>query len=63
MYFDEFQVGQTFTSPGRTITESDIVTFAGLSGDFNLLHTDAEYCKTSPLRQRMAHGLLCLSIV
>lgn len=62
MYFDEFQVGQTFTSPGRTVTESDIVTFAGLSGDFNLIHTDAEYCKTSPLKQRMAHGLLCLSI-
>jgi acyl dehydratase len=62
MYFAEFQVGQTFTSPGRTITESNIVNFASLSGDFNLIHTDAEYCKTTPLKQRMAHGLLCLAI-
>jgi acyl dehydratase len=62
MYFAEFQVGQIFTSPGRTITERDIVNFAGLSGDFNLIHTDAEYCKTTQLKQRMAHGLLSLAI-
>lgn len=62
MYFEEFQIGQRILSPGRTITESDIVTFAGLSGDFNQIHTDAEYSQTSPFGQRVAHGLLGLSI-
>jgi len=62
MYFEEFQAGQHVTTPGRTITESDIVTFAGLSGDYNLIHTDAEYSKRSPFGQRVAHGLLCVSI-
>lgn len=62
MYFEEFQVGQQILTAGRTITESDIVTFAGLSGDFNQIHTDAEYSKGTPLGQRVAHGLLGLSI-
>ncbi len=62
MYFEEFEVGQQYISAGRTITESDIVTFAGLSGDYNQIHTDAEYCKTSPFRQRVAHGLLVTAI-
>jgi len=62
MYFEEFQIGQRITSAGRTITESDIVNFAGLSGDYNQIHTDAEYSKESPAGQRVAHGLLCLAI-
>ncbi len=62
MYFEEFEVGQKMISPGRTITESDIVGFAGLSGDYNLIHTDAEYSKNSPFGARVAHGLLGLSI-
>jgi len=62
MYFEEFEVGQEFTTAGRTITESDIVTFAGLSGDYNQIHTDEEFCKTQPFGQRIAHGLLGLSI-
>jgi 3-hydroxybutyryl-CoA dehydratase len=62
MYFEEFQPGQRVMSPGRTITEGDIVTFAGLSGDFNQLHVDAEYGKSTPFGQRVAHGLLGLSI-
>ena len=62
LYFEEFQTGQKVVSPGRTITESDIVAFAGLSGDFNQIHTDAEYSQTTPFGQRVAHGLLCLSI-
>jgi len=62
MYFEEFEIGQKMISPGRTITESDIVGFAGLSGDFNLIHTDAEYSKNSPFGARVAHGLLGLSI-
>jgi acyl dehydratase len=63
MYFEEFSAGQRFTSVGRTVTESDIVTFAGLSGDYNLIHTDAEYSRETPFGQRVAHGLLGLSIV
>jgi len=62
LYFEEFEIGMTIVSAGRTITESDIVMFAGLSGDFNQIHTDAEYSKASLAGQRVAHGLLCLSI-
>ena len=62
MYFEEFETGQKIISAGRTVTESDIVSFAGLSGDFTQIHTDAEYSKTSPAGQRVAHGLLGLSI-
>lgn len=62
MYFEEFAVGQEFTTPGRTVTESDIVAYAGLSGDFNQIHTDAEYSKTQAFGKRVAHGLLGLSI-
>jgi acyl dehydratase len=62
LYFEEFEPGMTIITPGRTITESDIVSFAGLTGDFNLIHTDAVYSATSPFGQRVAHGLLGLSI-
>jgi acyl dehydratase len=61
-YFEEFEVGQTIVTPGRTITEADITAFAGLTGDYNLIHTDAEYSKGTPFGQRVAHGLLGLSI-
>jgi acyl dehydratase len=61
-YFEEIQVGESYESPGRTITEADIVMFAGLSGDYNIIHTDAEYMKTSIFGERIAHGLLGLSI-
>lgn len=62
MFFEEFELGQMVITPGRTITETDIVNFAGLSGDFYQLHTDAEYGKTTPYGQRIAHGVLVLSI-
>ena len=62
LYFEEFEVGQKMISPGRTITESDVVGFAGLSGDFNQIHTDEEYAANSPFGARVAHGLLGLSI-
>ena len=62
MYFEEFEVGQKMISPGRTITESDVVGFAGLSGDFNQIHTDKQYAVNSPFGARVAHGLLGLSI-
>ena len=62
MYFEEFSVGQRIISAGRTVSESDIITFAGLSGDFNQIHTDAVYAAQTPFGQRVAHGLLGLSI-
>lgn len=62
MYFEEFESGQVVTTPGRTITEADIVHFAGLSGDFNQMHVDAAYSEKSYFGKRVAHGLLVLSI-
>ena len=61
-YFDDIQVGEEYESPGRTVTEADIVIFAGLSGDYNVLHTDAEFMKQSIFGERIAHGLLGLAI-
>ncbi|WP_313459123.1 MaoC/PaaZ C-terminal domain-containing protein [Achromobacter sp.] len=57
------EVGYRFESAGRTITESDIVNFACLSGDFNRLHVDHEYARSTPFGQRIAHGLLVLSVL
>jgi len=57
-YFDEFSLGDTAVSRGRTITEADIVNFAGLSGDFSQIHTNAEFARQSGFGQRIAHGLL-----
>ena len=61
-YFDDIAVGEEYESPGRTVTEADIVLFAGLSGDYNVLHTDAEFMKQSIFGERIAHGLLGLAI-
>lgn len=58
MTFDDIEVGRVFVSPGRTVTEADVVAFAGLSGDYNPVHTDAHFMKTHPLGRRVAHGLL-----
>lgn len=62
IYFEDLEIGVEVTSPARTMTEADIVNFAGLSGDFNIIHTDAEFTKMTPFGQRIAHGLLGLSI-
>jgi acyl dehydratase len=62
MYFDEFPLDVEYTSPGRTVTETDIVMFSGISGDFNQLHSDAEFAKASPFGQRIAHGALVFSM-
>ena len=62
MYFEEFTEGTEVVTQGRTITEADIVNFAGLSGDYNTIHTDAEYAKTTPFGERISHGLLGLSV-
>jgi acyl dehydratase len=61
-FFDDIALGEEFESPGRTVTETDIVLFAGLSGDYNVLHTDAEFMKQSIFGERIAHGLLGLAI-
>jgi acyl dehydratase len=63
LYFEEFHEGMQFTTVGRTVTESDVVTFAGLSGDFNQIHTDAEFSRGTAFGQRVAHGLLVTAIV
>jgi acyl dehydratase len=60
--FEDLQPGDVYRSPGRTVTEADVVIFAGLSGDYNVLHTDAEHMKSSTFGERIAHGLLGLSI-
>lgn len=61
-YFEDFEVGQTIVTAGRTVTESDVVRFAGLSGDFNQIHMDAEYAAGWMFGERIAHGLLVLSM-
>ena len=62
LYFEDFAVGVEHVTRGRTITESDIMNFAGLSGDFIELHTNEEYARQSPFGRRIAHGMLTLSI-
>ncbi len=61
-FFDQLQVGEAFTSQGRTITEADVVQFAGISGDYNPLHVDQEYAAGTVFRARIAHGLLVQSV-
>jgi acyl dehydratase len=61
-YFDDYRLDETFTTRGRTITEADIVSFAGLSGDFVELHMNEEYARSGPFGRRIAHGALIFSI-
>ncbi|HPL64835.1 MAG TPA: MaoC/PaaZ C-terminal domain-containing protein [Syntrophales bacterium] len=61
-YLDDYAVGEKFISPSRTITEADIVNFAGLTGDWHPLHTDVEYAAKTPFKERIAHGMLTLSV-
>lgn len=60
--FDDLQVGQEWESGGRTVTEADIVAFAGFSGDFTPIHVDHEYAKTTPFRRPIAHGFGVFSL-
>jgi len=62
LFFSEFEPGRTFESGGRTVTEADVALFAGLSGDYNPLHTDATFAAKTPFGQRIAHGMLAVSI-
>jgi len=61
-HFEDFQVGDKIVTRGRTVTEADIVMFAGLTGDWHPLHTDIEYARQGPFQERIAHGFLILSI-
>ncbi len=61
-YFDDYNLGDTFATRTRTITEADIVNFAGLSGDFHELHMSEEFAKRGPFGRRIAHGALIFSI-
>ena len=62
LYFEDYNIGDSATTQGRTVTESDIVSFAALSGDWNPIHIDAEFAKEGMFGERIAHGLLGLSI-
>lgn len=61
--FDDVQVGDRWISQGRTITETDVVNFSGLTGDYNPLHVDHEYARGTPFGKPIAHGLLGMSLV
>jgi 3-hydroxybutyryl-CoA dehydratase len=61
-YFEDYKVGEKFISPGRTITETDIVMFAAFTGDWHPLHTNVEYAEKTAFGERIAHGMLTLCV-
>jgi acyl dehydratase len=63
LFWEDLAVGQAFTTPSRTVTEADLVNFACLSADFNRLHVDAEYAAGTVYGQRVAHGMLVVSLM
>ncbi|MEI7531046.1 MAG: MaoC/PaaZ C-terminal domain-containing protein [Betaproteobacteria bacterium] len=62
LYWEEWTIGKSFESAARTVTETDIVNFAGISGDYNPLHINEEYCKKTQFGTRIAHGPLVYAI-
>ena len=62
LYWEEWEIDAEFETAARTVTETDIVMFAALSGDYNPLHTDEEYCKKTQFGTRIAHGPLVYAI-
>ncbi len=62
LHFDDFVPERVFYSASRTITEADVVAFAGVSGDFNPLHTDETFAAKTPMRTRIAHGMLSMAV-
>lgn len=61
-FLEQYELGETWVSKGRTITEADLVMFSAFSGDWYPLHTDKEYAAKTPFQQRIAHGMLVLSV-
>ena len=62
LFFEDVEVGFRFETPRRTVTEADLVAFAGVSGDFNPLHTDSTFAAASIYGERIAHGALVVSL-
>lgn len=58
LFYEDFEVGQSIVTPGRTVTEADVVAYAGLSGDFNPMHTDESFAEKSIYGTRIAHGVI-----
>ena len=63
LHYEDLHVGDVWVSQGRTVTETDVVNFAGMTGDYNPLHVDHEFASETPFRRPIAHGLLGLSLV
>jgi 3-hydroxybutyryl-CoA dehydratase len=61
MYFEAFEQGQQLRTRGRTVTEADVINFAGVTGDYNPLHTSQTYAQTTAFEGRIAHGMLSVS--
>jgi len=61
-YLEDYEVGERFVTPGRTITETDLMLFSAFTGDWHPLHTDKEYAATTPFGERIAHGMLVLTV-
>jgi len=62
LFWEEWKIGAEFVTSARTITETDIINFAGISGDYNPLHIDEEFCRNTQFGTRIAHGPLVYSI-
>lgn len=63
LYYEDIEVGQTFRSPARTVTEADLTIFSMVSGDWNPIHSDAEFARNTPYGERIVHGVLGVAIV
>lgn len=63
LWFDDVEIGMIHQTVARTVTEADVVNFCGVSGDFHVLHTDAEFARATPFGARLVHGALVLSMV
>ncbi len=63
LFYDDLEVGQVFRTPARTVTETDLVTFSMVSGDWNAIHSDAEFARDTFYGQRVVHGLFGISIL
>lgn len=63
MFFDDFEVGQTFDSPGRTVTETDMSLFCMMSGDWHPIHSDEEFARTTPFGRRIVGGVFGIAVV